>query len=88
MPEFVNRAWGWFQTRPNIQKVLIVLAALVVLLLLSRAVAGIAALICLAALIALVVQWMRRRPVRGWGDRANNSAPYRRSETWQNAFAY
>ena len=21
-------------------------------------------------------------------DRANNSAPYRRSETWQNAFAY
>ena len=66
MPEFVNRAWGWFQTRPNIQKVVIVLSALVVLLLLSRAVAGIAALICLAALIALVVQWMRSRPVRGW----------------------
>jgi hypothetical protein len=66
MPEFVNRAWGWFQTRPNIQKVVIVLAALVVLLLLSRVVSVIAAFVCLVALIGLVYAAVRRVPVRPW----------------------
>ena len=64
MPQFVNRWWGWFQARTGVQQILILLLALVVAVVGSRVIAGLAALTFLITLIALVVQVIRRRPVR------------------------
>ncbi len=66
MPETLNRAWEWFRARSTAQKVLIVIAAVLVVGALSRVVAYIAGLVFVAALVALVVQLVRRRPVRAW----------------------
>ena len=66
MPEFVNMWWGWFQARTGGQKALIAVAALIVLVLLSRVVWVLASVGFVVALIILIYRFARRRPVRTW----------------------
>ncbi len=73
MPETLNRAVEWFKARSTAQKVLIVIAAVLVLGAVSRVDAYIAGLFFVVALVVLVVQLVRRRPVRVWAIIAGGS---------------
>lgn len=73
MPNFLHRAWVWFQARSAADKFGIIVGALIVLLAASQVFAILASLAFFAAVIVFIVQLLRRRPARVWAVAAGGS---------------
>lgn len=65
--EFLQNAVEWFKSLSNGLKVALILAALIVGILASQAFYIIAILVFIVGIVALIVQAVRRRPLRQWG---------------------
>lgn len=63
----IQSAVKWFKSLSNGLKVVIVVVCVVVAILASSAVSVIATLVFVIGIVALVVQALRRRPLRRWG---------------------
>ena len=66
MPQFLIRAQDWFRARSTAEKAGIIMLAFIVLLAASRVLAFVATLAFFAAVVVLVVQVFRGRPVKAW----------------------
>lgn len=66
MQESLSRALGWFRARSNPQKTAIAATIILALVLASPVVWAIAAVAFIVAVVGLIVQAVRRRPVRIW----------------------
>ena len=63
----LQSAVDWFRSLPIALKVVLILAALVVGILASTPLSFIAAAVLIVGVVALIVQAVRRRPLRQWG---------------------
>ena len=63
----LQNALAFFQSLPNVHKAMIIIIALVVAILASRAFYVIALLVFMVGIVALIVQAVRRRPLKQWG---------------------